>query len=35
MLQLKVLLDGTFIIENMLEPTRIIDSVEDPAFKPA
>ncbi|KAK0475146.1 hypothetical protein IW261DRAFT_1552604 [Armillaria novae-zelandiae] len=25
--------NGTFIIENMLEPTRIIDSVEDPAFK--
>ncbi|KAK0245193.1 P-loop containing nucleoside triphosphate hydrolase protein [Armillaria nabsnona] len=27
--------NGAFIIENMLEPTRIIDSVEDPAFKPA
>ncbi|KAK0197905.1 P-loop containing nucleoside triphosphate hydrolase protein [Armillaria mellea] len=27
--------NGTFIIENMLEPTRIIDSVEDSAFKPS
>ncbi|KAK0207850.1 P-loop containing nucleoside triphosphate hydrolase protein [Desarmillaria ectypa] len=26
-------LDGTFIIENMLDPTRIIDSIEDPALK--
>ncbi|KAK0440742.1 P-loop containing nucleoside triphosphate hydrolase protein [Armillaria borealis] len=25
--------NGTFIIENMLEPTRIIDSVEDSALK--
>ena len=25
-------LDGRFIIENMLEPTRIIQSVDDPSF---
>ncbi len=26
------LVDGVFVIENMVEPTQIVESVEDPVF---